>query len=81
MKTVYLPKPMSAYDPRPELWECNGSIYLMYAPYVVSSKVVSNGMEDGMYRCTTRNSVYVFDWAPTIREVTKSRLKSVRDLI
>ena len=66
-KTITLPRPHTAYDPRPEMWEIGDRVYLAYAPYVVSSRVLNHDFKNGMYECATKNTIYRFDWAPTIR--------------
>lgn len=78
-----LPRPIYSYDPRPELWECqDGNMYLMYVPYVVTSPLVRHGKaEDGRYECVTRRSIYVFDWCPTLRGVSRDRVISARILV
>ena len=76
-RTVWLPRPRTAYQPRPELWEVEGKLYLVYAPFVVTSPVVAHGARhDGAYyECTTRHTVYRVEWAPTWRAATVARLR------
>lgn len=75
MPLVRLPRPRTAYDPRPELWQVGDRLYLVYVPYLVTSPIVDHGPRpDGAYRCTTRNNEYCFEWAPTWRAATVERL-------
>ena len=75
-----LPRPVYQTDGRPELWTTSeNKTFLVYLPYVITSEVMRHGLSEcGLYECVTRNSVYRFDWAPTMRRTTWERLGSVR---
>lgn len=77
---IYMPRPKEQCDPRPEVWKLNDAAqFLCFYPYVVSSALVSHGRGDYGYEFRTRRSVYIVDWAPTIRTATLADVMRIRD--
>ena len=75
---IRLPRPRTAYDSRPELWEVDDRTYLVHLPYVVTSRLLDHGPGEGEYVCTTRRRRYAFDWAPTVCRRTRADLAWAR---
>lgn len=71
-KVTHLPKPDSAYGPRPELWRADENLFLIYPSICVTTPLVRHEYdgENRVYIMETRNTVYVIDWIPTIRNST-----------
>ena len=63
------------YSTKPEIWEVKTKKYLVIPGYLVSSSLKSYGYQNNITYVITRNeNIYTFDWAPTIRIVSKSKL-------
>tara|TARA_Y100000748_G_C15439802_1_gene466685 strand:+ start:62 stop:355 length:294 start_codon:yes stop_codon:yes gene_type:complete len=79
--TIILEKPMNCYDTKPEIWNIiNTKInYLVYYPHIISTRLISHKPSDIGYKFETNNSIYICDWAPTIKEVEKEYFNNMRD--
>ena len=81
MPVVRLPRPSTQYDPRPEVWELeDGTQFLSFYPFLVSSPLRWHGRstQHNGYEFTTLNTVYLVDWAPTIRRVNIDAIRRLR---
>eukprot|EP00966_Prymnesium_polylepis_P287246 6634752-Prymnesium_polylepis.2 len=71
-----------AYSPKPELWLCKGVYHLVLPGTLITSKIREHGVDDDHYYVkTTSGSTYSFDWAPTLRRMSRRRLQEERLLI
>lgn len=80
---ISLAKPITQFDPKPEVWNILGTQnnYLVYYPELVSSRLISYQPSDSGFKFETLNTIYFCDWAPTLRMVTKEQLNKVRNNI
>ena len=63
------------YSTKPEIWEVKTKKYLVIPGHLVSSSLKSYGYQNNITYVITRNeSIYTFDWAPTLRNVSKDVL-------
>lgn len=81
--TALLPRPSSPFDPKPEVWNILGTQnnYLVYLPELISSRLISYQPSNSGFKFETLNTIYICNWAPTIRMVTKEQLNQVRNNI
>lgn len=72
-KTIILPKPTTFNDIKPEIWYIKNSKkhYLLYYPIIVSTHLTSFGLSSIGFEYITRNSIYICDYAPTIKIVSR----------
>jgi len=78
---VVLDKPRPTDDIKPEVWYIKNSSdhHLVYRSCIISSKLISYRLTEMGFEYTTKNNVYICDWAPTIKVVSRDCLKAVRE--
>ena len=80
---ITLQKPLSRYDPKPEVWNIINTHkkYLVYYPELISSRIISHNYTKHGHKFETINSIYICDWAPTYKIVSKEILNEIRNSI
>tara|TARA_Y100000389_G_scaffold161113_1_gene163456 strand:- start:39 stop:314 length:276 start_codon:yes stop_codon:yes gene_type:complete len=81
--TIILDKPITPNDIKPEVWNIidTNKNYLVYYPFVISSSLISYKPSTIGYKFESRNTIYVCDWAPTLRIVSQEHFNYVRNNI
>ncbi len=79
--TIRIRVERDAYSPKPELWLCTGHHYLIVPGLLVTSIVKDHGItadRRDFYVKTASGSRYIFDWAPTLRQMNTRQLQEER---
>ncbi len=69
------------YSTKPELWEVNDHLYLVYPLTLVTGKITNHLWTGSELIVHTQRNSYRIDWAPTLRVMTKDNLIYERNLI
>ena len=80
---IILDKPRTSYDIKPEVWNIidTNKNYLVYYPLIISTRLISYKPSDIGFKFESRNTIYLCDWAPTLRMVSKEDFNKVRNSI
>jgi hypothetical protein len=78
--TVILERPLTPYDIKPEVWNIidTKKNYLVYYPSIISSRLISYKPTSLGFEFETRNTIYICNWAPTLKIVEKEHLDNLR---
>ena len=69
------------YSTKPELWEVDNNLYLVYPFKIVTGRIVQLFWTGSELIVHTKRNSYSVDWAPTVRVMSKDNLFHERDLI
>tara|TARA_B110000305_G_C19413634_1_gene626828 strand:- start:1686 stop:1961 length:276 start_codon:yes stop_codon:yes gene_type:complete len=81
--TVILDRPRTAHDIKPEVYNIleTKKNYLVYYPALVTSRLISYKPTSLGFEFETRNTIYICDWVPTLRMVSKEDFNKLRNSI
>lgn len=82
-RTIILDKPKTPYDIKPEVWNIldSNKNYLIYYPIMISSSLISYKPSNIGYQFESRNTIYVCDYAPTVKVVKQEYFDKIRNSI
>ena len=80
---VSLARPITPYDPKPEIWNIreNNYNYLVYYPEFISSRLIYYKPSDSGFKFETVNTIYFCDWPPVIKTLSKEYFDKIRNSI
>lgn len=69
------------YSTKPELWEVDNNLYLVYPFKLVTGRIVQQFWTGSELIVHTKRNSYSVDWSPTVRVMSKDNLIYERNLI
>jgi hypothetical protein len=69
------------YSTKPELWDVNGHLYLVYPSKIVTGRITHQLWTGSDLVIHTQRNVYKINWAPTLRVMTHDHLDHERNTI
>jgi|TARA_B110000259_G_scaffold179852_1_gene219841 hypothetical protein len=78
---VVLDKPLPTDEIKPEVWYIKNSTdhHFVYRTSVISSKLISYKLTELGFEYTTKNNIYICDFTPTIKVVSKEYFEQLRE--